>query len=112
MGYAVEAGWLPEDEALHHEDLHIVSNMVGSPEMRIEIGPTLSLRPRDTVLIASDGLFDNLPSQEVAELVRKGPLPEVAARLAAWCDQRMRAPEPGQPSKPDDLTFVLYRPTP
>ena len=110
IGYAVEAGWLPEDEALHHEDLHIVSNMVGSPEMRIEIGPNLRLRPRDTVLLASDGLFDNLPSQEVADLVRKGPLTDVAAALAAECDRRMRIPDAGQPSKPDDLTFVLFRP--
>ncbi len=109
VGYAVEAGWLPEDEALHHEDLHIVSNMVGSPEMRIEIGPNLRLRPRDTVLLASDGLFDNIPTPEVTNLIRTGPLTEVADRLAAECDRRMRSPAAGQASKPDDLTFVLYR---
>ena len=109
VGYAVESGWLPEDEALHHKDLHIVSNMVGSPEMRIEIGPNLRLRPRDTVLLASDGLFDNIPAQEVADLIRTGLLTDVAAQLAAECDRRMQAPEAGQPSKPDDLTFVLFR---
>lgn len=110
IGYAVEAGWLEEDEALHHEDLHIVSNMVGSADMRIEIGSSLRLRPRDTVLLGSDGLFDNLPTQEILELVRRGSLPEVAAILAAACDRRMRSPDAGQPSKPDDLTFVLFRP--
>ncbi|MBN2446695.1 MAG: serine/threonine-protein phosphatase [Phycisphaerae bacterium] len=109
VGYAVEAGWLPEDEALHHEDLHIVSNMVGSPEMRIEIGSNLRLCQRDTVLLASDGLFDNIPAPDVANLIRTGPLTEVAERLADECDCRMRSPDPGQPSKPDDLTFVLYR---
>jgi serine/threonine protein phosphatase PrpC len=109
IGYAVEAGWLPEDEALHHEDLHIVSNMVGSPEMRIEIGPSLRLCPRDTVLLASDGLFDNIPTPEVVDLVRTGRLTEVAKLLAAECDRRMQAPHAGQPSKPDDLTFVLFR---
>jgi serine/threonine protein phosphatase PrpC len=110
IGYAVEAGWLKEDEALHHEDRHIVSNMIGSPDMRIDIGPSLRLRPRDTVLLGSDGVFDNVPTQEVVDLVRKGSLTEVAHRLAAECDQRMRTPDAGQPSKPDDLTFVLYRP--
>jgi serine/threonine protein phosphatase PrpC len=110
VGYAVEAGWLEQDEALHHEDLHIVSNMVGSANMRIEIGSSLRLRPRDTALLGSDGLFDNLPMQEILELIRKGPLPEVAQVLSAECDRRMRTPETGQPSKPDDLTFVLYRP--
>ena len=112
IGYAVEAGWLEENEALHHEDLHIVSNMVGSPEMRIEIGPSLRLRPRDTVLLGSDGLFDNLPTPEIVELVRKGPIIEAAQLLSAECHRRMRNPDGGQPSKPDDLTFILYRPQP
>jgi serine/threonine protein phosphatase PrpC len=112
VGYAVEAGWLEADEALHHEDLNIVSNMVGSPDMRIEIGSRVRLRPRDTALLGSDGLFDNLPTPEVIELVRKGPLAEAAGLLAAECDRRMRAPDAGQASKPDDLTFVLFRAQP
>jgi serine/threonine protein phosphatase PrpC len=109
VGYAVEAGWLPEDEALHHKDLHLVSNMVGSAEMRIDVGPSLTLRERDTVLLASDGLCDNLPPPKVTELIRRGPLIQAAETLAAECDQRMRLPVGGQPSKPDDLTFVLFR---
>ena len=109
VGYAVEAGWIPEDEALHHEDRHIVSNIVGSPEMRIDIGPSLRLCPRDTVLLASDGLSDNIPTLEVVDMIRSGPLAEVAELLAAECDRRMRSPDAGQASKPDDLTFVLYR---
>ena len=110
VGYAVEAGYLEEDEALHHEDRHIVSNMVGSPEMRIEIGPTRRLRPRDTVLIGSDGLFDNLQANEIMELVRKGPLSDAARLLSTRCGQQMQSPDEGQASKPDDLTFILYRP--
>jgi serine/threonine protein phosphatase PrpC len=110
IGYAVEAGWLPEDEALHHEDRHIVSNMVGSAEMRIDVGSALRMCPRDTVLLGSDGLFDNLPIPEIVELVRTRPLPEVAKILSAECDLRMQSPDPGQASKPDDLTFVLFRP--
>jgi serine/threonine protein phosphatase PrpC len=109
VGYAVESGMLHEDDALHHEDLHIVSNMLGSSEMRIEIGTHVQLRPWDTVLIASDGVFDNIPTQEVAELIRTGPLHRVAKLLAAECDQRMRNPSEGQASKPDDLSFILFR---
>lgn len=109
VGYAVESGMLHEADALHHEDLHIVSNMLGSPEMRIEIGTFVRLRPWDTVLIASDGLFDNIPTQEVTDLIRTSPLPKVAKRLAAECDQRMRNPGEGQASKPDDLSFILFR---
>jgi serine/threonine protein phosphatase PrpC len=109
VGYAEEAGWLEEAEALQHEDRHIVSNMVGSPDMRIEIGSSRKLRPRDTVLLGSDGLFDNLQTEEILEVVRTGRLSDVTVVLSAECDRRMRSPDEGQPSKPDDLTFILYR---
>ena len=109
VGYAVEAGLLDEHEAIHHEDRHIVSNIVGSPEMRIEVGRPLTLKPHDTLLIGSDGLFDNMHVAEVVEVIRKGPLAVVAAALAEACRRRMQEPEPGHPSNPDDLTFLIYR---
>lgn len=112
VGYAVEAGILDESEAMHHEDRHIVSNVIGTDEMRIELGPPLELAPRDTLLLASDGLFDNLLTNEIVERLRKGPLPRVVARLAADSRQRMVEPREGEPNKPDDLTFVAFRLTP
>jgi serine/threonine protein phosphatase PrpC len=94
---------------MHHEDRHVISNMLGTPDMRIELGSTLELAPRDTLLLATDGLFDNLHVEEIVELSRKGPMPKVAAALADRAGCRMTRPEPGVPSKPDDLTFVLFR---
>ncbi len=109
-GYAVEAGLLEEREALHHAERHLVSNMVGTPDMRIEVGPPVRLAPRDTVLVASDGLFDNLHLEEIVAVIRCGPLEGAAHRLLEAAVNRMERPVPGQPSKPDDLSFVLYRP--
>ncbi len=37
-GLAVEAGFLDEREALHHAERHLVSNFLGTPDLRIEIG--------------------------------------------------------------------------
>lgn len=110
VGYAVEAGVLDEDEAMHHEDRHIVSNMVGAADMRIEIGSAIELAQRDTLLLASDGLFDNLLVEEIVERIRKGSLRKAAERLAADARQRMLDSKAGYPSKPDDLTFILFRP--
>jgi len=109
VGYAVEAGWLEPGAALHHQERHLVSNMVGSADMRIEIGPALALRPRDTLLLASDGVFDNLHAEEILECIRKGGLSAAAERLADRCRTRMQQPAGGQPSKADDLTFVVFR---
>ena len=38
VGYGVESGLLDEKEAMYHEERHLVSNVVGSPDMRIESG--------------------------------------------------------------------------
>ncbi len=94
---------------MHHEDRHLVSNMLGMPDMRIEVGSALELGRFDTLLLATDGLFDNLHTQEVVDRVRKGSLTGVAQRLVDQCRRRMQESKPGLPSKPDDLTFILFR---
>lgn len=112
VGYAVESGLLDEAAAMHHEDRHVVSNMVGSPDMRIELGSTIELDWRDTLLLASDGLFDNLWIPEIVGHIRKGPLKKAVQELAGACQRRMHGLEPSQPCKPDDLTFIAFRLTP
>jgi serine/threonine protein phosphatase PrpC len=109
VGYAVEAGLLDRGEALHHEDLHLVSNLLGGQDMRIELGATVRLAPRDTIVVASDGLSDNLHLEEIVEAVRKGPLERAVDTLAALGRKRMETAEEGAPSKPDDLTLVALR---
>lgn len=110
VGYAVEAGLLDAQEAMDHEDRHLISNVVGTANMRIEMGPLTELSARDTLVLGSDGLFDNLHAAEIIDRVRKGPLDAAADALVALARQRMRAPAAGDPCKPDDLTFMLYRP--
>ncbi len=107
-GYSVEAGLMDPEEAIQHEDRHVVSNMVGSDEMRIEVGPVVNLRPRDTVVIASDGLFDNLVVDEIAGVIRKGDLLESTQQLVRHCQDRMSGAM-GEPFKPDDLSVVVFR---
>lgn len=109
VAYAVEAGLLDQNEALHHEERHVISNMIGSDSMRIDVGSPVRLAARDTVLLASDGLVDNLESDEIIDHIRKGPLEAAALRLIDHARQRMNDPAPEHPSKPDDLTFVLCR---
>ncbi len=108
-GFAVEAGFLDEREALHHEDRHLVSNFLGTSDMRIDVGAGVELRPRDTVLVASDGLTDNVHLDEIVERIRAGGLPESAAAVVELAERRMAGAVSGQPSKPDDLSLILFR---
>lgn len=108
-GFAVHAGFLNEKQALHHEDRHLVSNFLGTNDMRIDVGAELRLQPRDTIMLASDGLMDNVHLEEIIERIRKGPLPAAAERAVALARHRMTAPSSTQPSKPDDLSLILFR---
>ncbi|MEQ8231158.1 MAG: protein phosphatase 2C domain-containing protein [Gammaproteobacteria bacterium] len=108
-GYAVEAGLLDAAEALHHEDRHMVSNLLGLEPMSVEIGSPIEMAVHDTALIASDGLYDNLYLAEIIEIMRKGPLDEACAALAERARSRMLEIAPGAPCKPDDLGLVLVR---
>lgn len=109
VGYAVESGFLDAAAAMHHEERHLISNALGAPSMRIEIGSRIELAPRDTVLLASDGLFDNLHLPEIVEWMRCGPVKTGAKRLRSEAVERMRGLRPALPSKPDDLSFILFR---
>ena len=109
VGYGVEAGLLDATDAMHHEDRHVVSNVVGSPDLRIEIGSEIAFAPRDTLVMASDGLFDNLHSDEIIEQARKGPVPAACEKLRSQARHRMLEPQAGMPSKADDLTIIVCR---
>lgn len=108
-GFAVEAGFLDQRAALHHAERHLVSNFLGTADMRIDMGANVELKPRDTVLLASDGLTDNIHIEEIVELVRKGPLDKAVEALTRLANRRMTGEARTQPSKPDDLSVILFR---
>jgi len=109
VAFAVEAGFLDEVEALYHAERNLVFNFLGTADMRIEVGAELELACRDTLLLASDGLTDNLHLAEIVEIARKGPAAQAVGRLAADTRERMMTPEAPTPSKPDDLAIILFR---
>jgi serine/threonine protein phosphatase PrpC len=94
---------------LHHEERHLVSNLLGSSDMRIDVGATVELSPLDTVLLASDGLTDNIHVEEIVEMMRKGSLTSALDALTRLALRRMTFESRTQPSKPDDLSLILFR---
>ena len=104
-----EANGLDEKEALFHPQRHLLNNMMGDPAMWLEKQEGIELAPRDTVLLGTDGLWDNLFLFEIVELIRAGELLDSADKLAQTVIERMDSPVTGQPSKPDDVSFILFR---
>ncbi|WP_231612191.1 PP2C family protein-serine/threonine phosphatase [Novipirellula galeiformis] len=108
VGYAIESGMLDEAAAMTHDDRHVVSNLVGSKTMHIEVGPSRQLAARDRVILASDGLFDNLHLSEVVAAMKSGKPIGCMQKLVQIASQRMSGNEEQLPGKPDDLTILLY----
>lgn len=109
VAYAQESGLIEEDSAITHEDRHFISNFIGQDEMHITIGSPVLFDKRDTLLLGTDGLFDNLFKHEVIDIIRKGRLDESSKVLADSASARMQSQQNDCPCKPDDLTFILYR---
>lgn len=107
VAMAVEIGVLDQPEAMLHEERNVVNNYVGYPEMRVEVGPPIDLAARDTVVMATDGLFDNLTVDEIVQLVRAGSLETQFEKLIANTTQRMNTNS--LTAKPDDLTVACFR---
>lgn len=110
VGYGVAAGLIDSESAMTHEDRHFLSNCVGSREMHIEVGIPRHSDPLDTLLLASDGLFDNVAPADIAETIRCGSLRDCMSSLTRQVRTRMQSAAAGQGTgKPDDLAIVLLR---
>lgn len=110
VGYAVEAGMLDEEQAIMHDERHLVSNVVGDADMHIDVSTNIEMNTDETLLIATDGLFDNLQKSEIVEHIRAGELDSCGQSLVKHTTERMFEQKEDQPSKFDDLSFILFRP--
>ena len=77
--------------------------------MHIDVSTNIEMRPEETLLIATDGLFDNLQKSEIVDFIRKGELDNCGQALVEHATQRMFEQKADQPSKYDDLSFILFR---
>ena len=109
IGYAVICGALNQEQAMLHPERNLITNYVGCNDMHINIGPIMELAAKDTVILSSDALPDNLYEEEICEFVRKGPLLDGVNELIAQCYQNMKEPLPDRRCHPDDFTLISFR---
>jgi len=109
VGYALESGFLSESAAARRRDRHLVSNVIGSPDLHVSVSAEMPFSMQDTLLIATDGLVDNVRKKRIVELMQNGSLAGCSKALA---DLARRGMNGGSgPGRPDDLTLILYRRT-
>jgi protein phosphatase len=86
----VNSGDITVEEAEIHPKRNILTNAMGTkPELRIETGKCDFLFEQgDKLLLCSDGLYDYLKDEEMAEILVNKPLPEAAAFMIAETKRR------------------------
>lgn len=104
VGYAVEAGMMSQEEGLDHSDRYLVNNLVGDEHLRIEVASKVTLKKGYSVIVGSDGLFDNFSHETINELVGRGPFEEGFNELCKMCIERS-----DQWRKDDDVSFIVLR---
>ena len=109
VGFALAAGFLTEADAMFHPERHVVSNFVGTQEMIIEVGSPIRLARHDSILLASDGLTDNLFSDEIMSVMRRGAIDAAVDTLVEKTHHRMQRRDMQIPGKADDLAIILFR---
>lgn len=109
VGIALAMGVLSEQEAMFHPQRHLVSNVVGTAQLQVAVSLPVKIARRDRLLLATDGLMDNFFEREVIDAIRAGDEIGSASGLISSCHERMKQQSSGTPSKPDDLTFLIYR---
>jgi len=109
VGYGVASGMLDPERAMDHEDRSFLSNCVGSQDMRLEVGAPIEMAERDTLLLASDGVLDNVRPSDLVDLIRRGTLADAAHALAQRVAEVMDRGDGELPGHSDDATFLLYR---
>lgn len=104
VGYAVEAGMISQEEGLDHSDRYLVNNLIGDEHLRIEVASKVALKKGYSVIIGSDGLFDNFSHETICELVGKGLFEDGFSKLCDMCVNR------GDDwRKDDDVSFLVLR---
>ncbi|HKK73136.1 MAG TPA: protein phosphatase 2C domain-containing protein [Candidatus Krumholzibacteria bacterium] len=110
-GLEAAAGRMTLDEARAHEERHLLVNALGTEEVGWETVGPVPFAARDTLLLATDGLFDNLSDDEIVAFVRSGPLEDGIRALVERNHARMFEDQGPWPGKPDDVVVLAHRPT-
>lgn len=109
VGYAQKAGVLDNAGAIEHPDNHYIDNLIGDGLMHVEISSPFALSKLDTILLASDGLYDNILLEDLINFIRCGKAEEITYELGQ-CVKKQINPKTGQNFiKEDDISFIIIR---
>ena len=81
MAEMVRSGALRPDQVAGHRLRHVITNVVGGPEIGVKVeARALDVQPGDRLLLCSDGLTTMVTDDVIAATLEAEPVPEAAAK--------------------------------
>lgn len=105
VGYGVEAGLIEQNESLDEPNRHIVTNLMGDAAIKIDATTKMELKAGHTIIIGSDGVFDNITHEELNAIVLANSFEQGFEQLANICEVQ----DPSSWKKDDDTSFFIIR---
>lgn len=102
VAYQQEGGVLDEEEALEHPERNIVTNLIGDKHIRVESTSKIELLRGYSILVGSDGLFDNLTHSQISDLLQGISFEEGFNKLIEELKE-------DKIIKDDDVSFIYLR---
>jgi PPM family protein phosphatase len=77
----VRKGVVPPEEAAEHHLRHVITNVIGGPEVGVKVeARALQIAQGDRLLLCSDGLSEMVTDEVIASTLEAEPVAEAAAR--------------------------------
>lgn len=105
IGHRIEAGMIEQKDSLEVSERHIVNNLLGDANIRTEVASKMEVKKGHTLLIGSDGLFDNISHDSLSDVVARGVFEKSFEDLVERCIKQ----EENHWIKDDDISFVMVR---
>ena len=85
----VRGGSLTPEQARVSGRRNVITRSIGFlPEVDVDTGGPVELRPTDVVVLCSDGLYGLLTDEDIAHIVRRYPSAEATERLVGLSNER------------------------
>ncbi len=104
VGHAVEAGIISQEESLDHKERNIVNNLMGDEVLRIEACSKFKIKKAHTIIVGSDGIFDNLTHDELSSILARRSFSSKFKELSEYCIARDESWR-----KDDDISFIIVQ---
>ena len=105
IGYQVEAGLIEQEASLDNPERYLVDNLLGDKAIRIEATTKMEMKKGHSLIVGTDGLFDNLSHRELASIVSKGSFEDGFMELFEYCSTQKSE----NWKKDDDISFIYLQ---